>query len=757
MGNKKTQLIVMLSGFFIVVLIMFRDSFQPGKMLFGNDTITIYMAFAVFAKKMMMFYHSLPSWLPDIYMGMPMIGSSSLLYFYPTDFIFMLLPVQLQDMYVPDLIIHMFLAALGMYLFLKKLKLEKPAALFGASAIMISGYIISYVYAGHWNNIKAGALIPLSFYFAHAALEDKKLLHCLNTALMLALMMLATGMQIMAYTFMALIFYAGYYTIFVEKEKKHKIKNAVGAAICAAFILFFSAPQFIPSMQYTNLSWRGDVSYQQFISWSFHPAELVTFLLPQFFGLFSNTYWGYMPFTLTTYYFGAIPFLLLCFLAVPGKNKKQVIFFSAAAAVFLVFAFGGYTFIYNMFYYLPVFKQFRNPSRFLYLVTFFVITLASVGLNNITESKDEKKSLKIFNFAAAGAAGFVLVFALLLVTGLLEKIISASYLEIKKTAMPADALLNVKAMIGQDLISLFLVSAASLAALFLLIKKKLKSVFLAAFILAAVNFYDVYRIDSKFITFEDYARFVPAKSPIVRTLEADKDPYRTANLDQVLGLNRNIYYGIENLGGMHGLMPAAYKQMENAKVFNNININRQFNIKYYMSGTPIVVPGFTYITENAGVMLYKDEYAKNRVFYSDNLMRLPSIEGMLDFMNSNEFNGQQVAIGPDFPDNAFVPGGGAVLSGDYSPSRVKVSAESASGGIVVHASGYYPQWKAKIDGKEAKVYRVNYYSMAVIIPAGRHEVEFYYTSFGIYLGLLIAAIAFMFYGFILFKHLKAGK
>ena len=31
---------------------MFNGALEPGKMLIGNDTITIYMAFAVFAKKM---------------------------------------------------------------------------------------------------------------------------------------------------------------------------------------------------------------------------------------------------------------------------------------------------------------------------------------------------------------------------------------------------------------------------------------------------------------------------------------------------------------------------------------------------------------------------------------------------------------------------------------------------------------------------------------------------------------------------------
>jgi len=758
MGNKKAKIIAMLSGFFVIVLIMFRGAFQPGKMLFGNDTITIYMAFAEFAKKIVTVYHSLPAWLPDIYMGMPMIGSSSLLFFYPTDFLFMFLPVNPAYLYVPDLIIHMFLAALGMYLFLKKIKLGQPAALFGASAVMISGYIISYVYAGHWNNIKAGALIPLAFYFTQCALEDKKFLHYLNTALILALMMLATGMQILAYTFLAIIFYAGYYIIFVEKEKKQKIKSAVNMALCALFIMLFSAPQFIPSMQYTNYSWRGDVSYQNFISWSFHPAELITFLLPQFFGLFSSTYWGFMPFVLTTYYFGIIPFLLLFFVPWKGNHKKLIIFFGAAALVFTVFAFGGYTFIYGLFYFIPVFKQFRNPSRFLYLVTFFVITLSSIGLNSLTEGKEEKELFKSLKWLSIGAAAFAALLSLLLVSGGLDLVLASLFSGIRKTAMSAAAMAGISEMIKQDLISFIIVSAVSLAIIVIVIKKRLKSAFLAALLLAAVNFTDVYRIDSKFITFEDYSRFIQGKNTISEALLGDREPFRVANFDQLYGANRNIYYGIENLSGAHGLLPAAYKKMEESKSFNNININRQFNIKYYLSGSEIKVPGFVKVVDADAASLYRDTYARNRVFFSNNIVKVSAYgQVMLDYLNSRLFNGQQIITGPDFPKDSFLPGSGSVIIQEYSADRIKAAVESDSGGLAVHSAGYYPQWRAKVDGRDEKVYCVNYYSMAVMVPPGRHEVEFFYDKTGIYIGLLIAAVAFIFYGFMLYKYFKARK
>jgi hypothetical protein len=744
MGNKNLKKAAIAAFFLIVIIIMFKGALWPRAMLFGNDTITIYMAFAVFAKKMMTIYHSLPAWLPNICLGMPMIGSSSLLFFYPTDFLFMLLPFPLQYMYVPDLIIHMFVAALGMYLFLRKLKLDKPASLFGASAIMLSGYLISYVYAGHWNNIKAGALIPLAFYFSHRALEEKRLLHCLNAALIFALMMLATGMQIMAYTFLAVILYAGYYAVYVETDKKHRIRIGAGLAACAVFILLFSAPQFVPSIFYTNHSWRGDVSYKMFISWSFHPMELVTFLFPQFYGLYDNTYWGHMPLNLTTYYFGLLPLMLLAFLTLKSRHKKNTVFFAAASVIFLVLAFGGYTFVYALFYFVPVFKQFRNPSRFLYLATFFVVVLASMGLDNLLDEKRRKENTGRLKWAAAGMAAVLALVSLVFFSGAAESMIRSTYVAVRNRAIPTELLPQIAEMIRQDLAAFLLLGALILASLLLIINGKIKSAFIAALVLASINFIDVNRINSKFVTFEDYEKYIPEKNGIADLLNADKGPYRTANFDMLFSPNRGIYYGVENLSGMHGLMPADYRQMELAKCWNNININRQFNIRYYFNGEDLKIPGFVKIMEKP-VMLFKDTYARERVFFSDSIMKVGSQQEMLDFMMAGNYNGDAVLVGPDFPVNSYQQAGGGSEITEYSPNVIKANVGSKAGGVLVHAAGFFNEWKTTVDGKQEKLYRVNYLAMGVPVPPGAHTVVFYYDDTEIRAGMLIGLLSLLFY------------
>jgi hypothetical protein len=756
MGNNRLKNFSIAAFFLAVITVMFSGALEPGKMLLGNDTITIYMAFAVFAKKMMLLYHSLPAWLPDICLGMPMIGSSSLLYYYPTDLIFMLLPFPIQYMYVPDMIIHMFIAALGMYLFLKKLKLSREASLFGAAALMISGYMISYIFAGHWNNIKAGALIPFAFYFIHRALEEKKLIHYLNTALVFALQMLATGMQIMAYTYIGVVFYAGYRIIFVEKDGATRARTCLLFALSTVCILLFSAPQFVPSIFYTNHSWRGGISYENFVSWSFHPAETITFLLPRFYGLFGDTYYGHMMFNLTTYYFGVIPLLLLFFLPFSGRYKKTVIFFAAASAVFIVLAFGGYTFFYGIFYYIPVFKQFRNPSRFLYLATFFIITLSSVGLNNLLETGNEESKIRSLKRAGIIIGGILAILLLATVSGGIGSFVSSSYARVKNQQIQPGLLYGIKDMINRDMVGLLFITIGFGAIVLLFIKRRIKSAFIAVLLLACVNFLDVQRIDSKFIMFDYYSRYIPENNEVVSALRTYKQPFRVQNFDALYGMNRNIYYGVENLTGMHGLMPADYENMMLKKSFDSVMVDRVFNIKYFLNGQELKIPGFVKILEGQK-KLYRDTYAKDRVYFSDNIIKKDSREEMLDFMGSAAFNSDQAVVGRDFPADPHKPGNGTAAIKEYRPDRVLASVESGTGGVVVHSAGYFSEWKAKVDGKEEKTYRVNYLAMGVPVGPGIHEVEFYYDKTEIYAGIIIGAVSFLAYIGILFYTRKRRK
>jgi uncharacterized membrane protein YfhO len=46
--------------------------------------------------------------------------------------------------------------------------------------------------------------------------------------------------------------------------------------------------------------------------------------------------------------------------------------------------------------------------------------------------------------------------------------------------------------------------------------------------------------------------------------------------------------------------------------------------------------------------------------------------------------------------------------------------------LVVLTDVYYPGWKATVDGRPATIERVDYLLRGVLVPPGRHRVEFTY-------------------------------
>ncbi len=86
----------------------------------------------------------------------------------------------------------------------------------------------------------------------------------------------------------------------------------------------------------------------------------------------------------------------------------------------------------------------------------------------------------------------------------------------------------------------------------------------------------------------------------------------------------------------------------------------------------------------------------------------------------------------------------------YEPQRIEMDVDLRSPGIVVLAEVYYPGWRVFVDGQPDTIYRTNRLMRGVVLPSGKHHLEFRYEprSFQVgAMGSLIGLISLLVMGF----------
>jgi len=73
--------------------------------------------------------------------------------------------------------------------------------------------------------------------------------------------------------------------------------------------------------------------------------------------------------------------------------------------------------------------------------------------------------------------------------------------------------------------------------------------------------------------------------------------------------------------------------------------------------------------------------------------------------------------------------------------RLAFSVETPSPALVVVAQAYHPNWRARVDGRPAELWRANYAYQALQVPAGQHRVELQYQDRAFAVGTSVSALA----------------
>ncbi len=339
----------------------------------------------------------LPYWNPLLNYGEPVLANPNFLFFYPSTLLLILLPINLA--YTLHYVLHFALAAIGTYGLARRWGQSRSAAFFAGFVFAFSGPVLSL--GNLYNHMAAAAWIPWAVLLTDLALAQRSSRPRVLLTLVFALQFLASEPFTLIATFMLCLAYALFQKGNLRRPlAAENLRIVAHFAIVGSLAVALSAVQLFPSLNLLGNSRRGveGLPFNETTSWSFHPLQLLEFVVPGFFGsaIDTPTLWTMvlsnrnMPYYVSVFV-GFIPlfFALVGSLAAQDRRRK---FAGLGALMLLVLSFGRFTpafaFVYLL---LPPLALVRFPTKLMIPMMALVAVLAGWGLDALRGPADDSR------------------------------------------------------------------------------------------------------------------------------------------------------------------------------------------------------------------------------------------------------------------------------------------------------------------------------------------------------------------------------
>jgi hypothetical protein len=480
-------------------------------------------------------------------------------------------------------------------------------------------------------------------------------------------------------------------------------------------------------------------------------------------------YWGTQPISGAPFYFGAV----LCFLFVLGiflvKGKDK--YWLVAVFVFsLLLSLGkNFSFLTNlMLDYFPGYNKFRDVKNIIVIEQFAMALLGVMAIQEVYQRKiTNEEFMKGLKYAFGITGGLALIFAVLPgLAGSFSGNTDAQYLQMGWPQQLIDALMaDRKSALRADSFRTFIFVALAAGGLWAYWNNKLKGQY-AIVLWVVLVMADMIPVNKKYFNNENFSSKKEVAVPFQPTVAdkeimKDKDLYyRVLNLQNPFADARTSYFH-KSLGGYHGakmkrynelitygIQPemqtliAGFKKPESIdSVMSLLPVINMLNTKYYiysLEQPPLVnthALGNAWLVKNIKMVNKADEEVTSLKTFDPKTTAIvnKSFEKELSGFNSGSGDGQ-------------------IKLTEYKPNYLKYEATVNSGPqLAVFSEIYYPKgWKSFIDGKEVDHLQTDFVLRAMVVPSGKHEIEFKFEPDSYYLGnkismassiLLLLAIA----------------
>jgi hypothetical protein len=685
---------------------------------------------------------------------------------------------------------YLILLSFTSFFFIKYKTGNTLVSLFAAIATSFSTGLIVFLFIGHVTKLTALCMYPLIFLVLFKFQNKIKLLDVAILVIALQLFVQGWHVQIIFYTLLSIGIYFLYYIIrsLIKKEKeftKQLLKSATVFVFAIILALLIQIDNFTQIWNYTPYSTRGTKSitelqspdtkqtesdfYQYATNWSFSPGEVMTFIIPSYYGFGNstykgpltnnqeyktNTYFGQMMFVDVAMYVGAVVFFLALFAIFTCWKNPYVQYLTILSGFALLVSFGrNFSPVFDlMFYYFPYFDKFRVPIMIIVLVQLSIPILAALGIQKIISLKTAKdiRAEKIIRYAAIVFTG---LFAItLILNSALKDWFVARIIDSEKSSdyLKAFSGYASEMFLGDALVAFAIVGLTFWLAYAYTNSKLSRDVLVTGIIIFTI--FDLWRIDNRGAEYIDYQDMKSAfnEPPYISIIKKqnDKSPFRILNLKQdksygSLGYNSNYnaYFLIQDLHGHSGIKPRAYQDI--VDILGGAPVSptlwKMLNVKYIITERAINFPGLSFVDSTTQNVVYKTDGVLPRTYFVNRIETRPMIE-VLNAIKNNLFDPKDVAfiedgnIKVDRPDsNTFVN------ISSYKDEHITIDVKASGNNFLFLGDTYFPNgWKAYVDGNETEIYRVNHGFRGIIVPNGEHKVEFIYAPKSFFVSKYIA-------------------
>jgi hypothetical protein len=796
--------------FALVILVLFLIFFSPlyfgGKTFQSGDIITS-MSAQTFVENHDGEY---TLWNPYVFGGMPAYAIS--LGFKWFNFVYVSIN-GIRDIFCSPFVVdyakwtfYLLALAYTMFVFFYLQTKNKLTSLLVALAASFSTGLIVFLFIGHVTKLTSLWVFPVLFLLLFNFQKRIKWLEVFLLIFFMDAMFLGWHVQIIFYIFFAVMIYFIYFFFrslrIKDKLLTNQLLKSLAVFILAVVIgLLIQSDNLTQVYEYTPFSTRGTESileketgpteqtesdfYKYATNWSFSPGEVLTFIIPSYYGFGKstyqgplsqnqpvevNTYFGQMPFVDVAMYMGVIIFFLALFSMIVDWKNPLVRFFTILSLIALLISFGStFPVLYDlMFNYFPFFNKFRVPSMILVLVQLSFPILAGLGLVKIIslkENPDEKIAKIIRN--TFYVFGGIFVLTLLLGSPLKDWFIARAASNPEKGARLQAIHDYMGDMFVSDIRLAFFFTAAAFGLAFAFTKKKLSADLMVIAITVLVVI-DLFRINYRGETFIDNSSIEQLfnKPDYIQAIEnlGDKSVYRVLNLKQdgsIGSLNQNSnylsYFLMYDIYGYSGIKPRAIQDYYDVLGSPaNPTFWRMLNVKYIVLDKEVNSPDLQLVYSGNKTFVYLNRNALPRAYFVNQVAKKSGLE-IINMVKNTQFDPAYIAFteeevaGIEAPDSTSY-----VRIGKFDDEFIQLDVNASGNNFLFLGDTYmtgetdyklfkvHTGWKVFIDGAETKIYRANHGFRGIEVPKGNHKIEFTYLpeSFVIskYLSLTFSSI-----------------